>query len=244
MKELIVKGKQNFMGMDIPVVYGGFGENQKVILARDIAKIHEVELKKINEIINNNLDEFEEGVDILDFKNSVFPTGSLFELGISKQSIANSKNIYLLSEQGYLLLVGFMKTEKAKEVRKQFRREYFKMKEVVISESKTEIEKSNSALELVAKIDKKINDLGQYYKPSHKKKLDINKYIKQCLGTNANKENCDKVKEILLTQLGCYKIYDEVPIDILHNSETAKKIFDICYMISCNDGQIQMNLNV
>lgn len=29
MSEIIVKGKQNFMGMDIPVVYGGFGENQK-----------------------------------------------------------------------------------------------------------------------------------------------------------------------------------------------------------------------
>lgn len=97
---------------------------------------------------------------------------------------------------------------------------------------------------LIEKIDTKTNQLSEYFRPTHKKKLDINKYIKQCLGTNASKENCDKVKEILLTQLGCYKIYDEVPIDILHSSETAKKIFDICYMMSCNNGQIQMNLNV
>ena len=242
MKELIVKGKQNFMGMDIPVVYGGFGENQKVILARDIAKIHEVELKFVNQLISNNIDEFEEGVDILDLKNSVDSINPLLELGISKQSIANSKNIYLLSEQGYLLLVGFMKTEKAKEVRKQFRREYFKMKEVVISESKTEIEKSNSALELVSKIDGKIDELGEYFRPTHKRKLEVNKYIKQCLGTNSTKENCDKVKEILLIQLG-YEIYDNVPKDVLHSKETFKKIFDICYMISCNDGQIQMNLD-
>lgn len=231
------------MGMDIPIVYGGFGENQKVILARDIAKIHKTELKKINEVINNNLDEFEEGVDILDLKNSVFSTDSLLELGLSKQSISNSNNIYLLSEQGYLLLVGFMKTEKAKEIRKQFRREYFKMKEVIISEKKTEIEKSNSALELVSKIDSKINDLGQYYKPSHKKKLDINKYIKQCLGTIATRENCDRAKDMLLTQLG-YSIYDEVPIDVLHSTETAKKIFDICYMISVNNHEIQTSLNI
>lgn len=97
---------------------------------------------------------------------------------------------------------------------------------------------------LIEKIDTKTNQLSEYFRPTHKKKLDINKYIKQCVGINASKENCDKVKEILLTQLGCYKIYDEVPIDILHSSETAKKIFDICYMMSCNNGQIQMNLNV
>lgn len=243
MSKIAVKGKQNFMGMDIPVVYGGFGEEQRVILARDIAKIHKTELKKINELINNNIDEFEEGVDIIDCKNSVFTTDSLLELGLSKQSISNSNNIYLLSEQGYLLLVSFMKTEKAKEIRKQFRREYFKMREVILSESKTEIEKSNSALELVSKIDSKINDLGRYYKPTHKKKLDINKYIKKCLGTIATKENCDRAKDILLTQLG-YSIYDEVPIDVLHATDTARKIFDICYMISFNNNEVQMSLEI
>lgn len=96
---------------------------------------------------------------------------------------------------------------------------------------------------LVDKLDRKTSELGQYYKPTHKRKLEVNKYIKKCLGINATKENCDKVKEILLTQLG-YEIYDEVPIDILHSTETYQKIFDICYMISCNNGQIQMDLRV
>ena len=53
---------------------------------------------------------------------------------MNKQSIANSANIYLLSEQGYMLLVGFMKTEKAKEIRKNLRREYFAMREVIKSD--------------------------------------------------------------------------------------------------------------
>ena len=69
MNELMVSGKQEFMGVEIPVVYGGFGEGQKVILAREVAKIHEVQLKDVNRIINNNKDEFEEGIDILDLKN-------------------------------------------------------------------------------------------------------------------------------------------------------------------------------
>lgn len=39
--------------------------------------------------------------------------------------------------------------------------------------------------DLVDKLDRKTSELGQYYKPTHKKKLDVNKYIKKCLGTNA-----------------------------------------------------------
>ena len=58
MKELIIKGIQEFMGKEIPVIEGGFGEGQKVVLAKTIAEIHGVELKEINKLINNNIDEF------------------------------------------------------------------------------------------------------------------------------------------------------------------------------------------
>lgn len=133
MKELMVKGTQKFLGMEIPVVEGGFGEGQRVVLAKDVAEIHKQRLDKINSLINNNIDEFELGVDILDLKNSNLAEVSLLELGFTKQKIANSNNIYLLSEQGYMLLVGFMKTDKAKEIRKQLRREYFAMREVINS---------------------------------------------------------------------------------------------------------------
>ena len=44
------------------------------------------------------------------------------------------KNCYILSEQGYMLLTSFMRTDKAKEIRKQFRREYFVMREVIKSD--------------------------------------------------------------------------------------------------------------
>lgn len=131
MKELVIRGRQEFLGMDIPVIEGGFGEGQKVILAKTIAEIHEVELKEVNRLINNNIEEFEEGIDIIDLKNSVITNHPLLELGFSKQKIANSKNIYLLSEQGYVALVMLMRTEKAKEIRKQLRREYFSMREAL-----------------------------------------------------------------------------------------------------------------
>ena len=133
MKELMVKGTQEFLGINIPIVEGGFGENQKVILAKTVAEIHGAELRYINQVINRNIEEFEVGVDILDLKNSITNCDSLLEVGFTKQKIANSSNIYLLSEQGYMLLVGFMKTEKAKEIRKQLRREYFAMREIINS---------------------------------------------------------------------------------------------------------------
>ena len=131
--ELKINGTQKFMGIDIPVIEGGFGENQKVILAKTVAEIHNQPLKKINQLIKDNIEEFEIGVDLLDLKSGYLESTEFLKGIMNKQSISNSPNIYLLSEQGYMLLVGFMKTEKAKEIRKKLRREYFTMRKVINS---------------------------------------------------------------------------------------------------------------
>ena len=59
MNELKVNGTQKFMGIDIPIVEGGFGKDQKVILAKTIAEIHNQPLKKINQLIKDNIEEFD-----------------------------------------------------------------------------------------------------------------------------------------------------------------------------------------
>ena len=133
MNELKVNGTQKFMGIDIPIVEGGFGKDQKVILAKTIAEIHNQPLKKINQLIKDNIEEFEIGVDLLDLKSGYLESTEFLKGIMNKQSISNSTNIYLLSEQGYMLLVGFMKTDKAKEIRKKLRREYFTMRKVINS---------------------------------------------------------------------------------------------------------------
>lgn len=141
-----VKGKQEFMGKEIPVVEGGFGEGQKVVLAKTIAEIHDTRPNDIQDLINTHLDEFEIGVDLLDLLKVTDSNGyNLENLGFTKMQIAKSKNIYLLSEQGYMLLVGFMNTEKAKTIRKQLRREYFAMRKVLNSSEQL---KSNLLLEI------------------------------------------------------------------------------------------------
>ena len=128
MQELKINGTQEFMGMEVPIIYGGFGENCKDVLAKTVADIHGVELKKINELINNNLDEFEIGVDLLDLCSEDFKVVAK-DLGFITSN--GQKYCYLLSEQGYMALVGLMKTDKAREIRKQFRRNYFSMVETI-----------------------------------------------------------------------------------------------------------------
>lgn len=126
MNNILVKGIQNFLGKEIPVITGGFSDGQKVVLAKTIAEVHEMKMDKINELINNHLDEFEDGVDLLNLKgNETFETLAKGNGIYTQNALNKAKYIYLLSEQGYMLLVGFMKTEKAKEIRKQLRREYF-----------------------------------------------------------------------------------------------------------------------
>nr|DAP48610.1 MAG TPA: hypothetical protein [Caudoviricetes sp.] len=154
-----VTGVQDFLGKEIPVIEGGFGEGQKVVLAKTIAEIHEVELKKINELINNHLDEFEEGIDVLDLKDNGLYQVPFVELGFSNRDIAISKNIYLLSEQGYMALVSLMRTEKAKELRKKFRREYFVMRKVIKEES-SKLDQLSPQLQLLINMEleqKKLN---------------------------------------------------------------------------------------
>ena len=136
-KELIVKGTQEFLGKEIPVIEGGFGEGQKVILAKTVAEIHGKSLGKVNELINNNIEEFNFGIDILDLKADSLKESVLKSGLITKSQWGNSNNIYLLSEQGYFALVQLMKTEKAKEIRKELRREYFKMREEIKNNNKS-----------------------------------------------------------------------------------------------------------
>lgn len=133
MKQLKLNGTQKFMGKDIPVIEGGFGEGCRLITARDAAKIHEVETKYINKLINNNIERFNKN-DLLDLK-----TGSseelVLQIGFTKAQYGNSNNIYLLSERGYTKLVSMMdnKNNKKWDIMDKFIDEYFAMREIINS---------------------------------------------------------------------------------------------------------------
>ena len=127
---ITVQGQMDFMEKEIPVVSGGFGRDRMCILAKTVAEIHGVELKAVNQNISRNEKRFKDGVDVIDLKNSVtlsYP--DLEQLGYSKQSIANAKHIYLLSERGYAKLIKIMDTDEAWDIYEELLDSYFHMRE-------------------------------------------------------------------------------------------------------------------
>lgn len=136
--EIEVIGITEVDGMKFHDIEGGFGESKKAMSVRDIAEIHSRELKHINELINNNIKRFKDGIDILDIKVSrserpsnlkVSDLKSLsLEMGYSNQSYANANNIYLLSERGYAKLLKMLEDDKAWEQYEKIVDGYFNMR--------------------------------------------------------------------------------------------------------------------
>lgn len=214
MNNIILKEKQNFMGIQIPIIEGGFGKGQKVMLAKTIAEIHDIELRRVNELINNNLDEFEENIDILDLKTiGNNDRCELRELGFTNRDISISKNIYLLSEQGYMALVGLMRTEKAKEIRKKLRREYFAMrgdrKEIGLDilGLSPELQMFNNILQTLAKNElekKEIKKTALEAKEEATKSREEVQAIREVVAINSSdwKNDCKKLITKIAYELG------------------------------------------
>ncbi len=125
---LEVKGTQEFLGKEIPVIYGGFGGEQKVVLAKTVAEIHEMNVGNINQRINENRSRFKDDIDLIDLKNS-YTSDVLLNLGFNQSQINASKNIYLLSERGYAKLIKIMDSDLAWDIHDQLMDEYFSMRE-------------------------------------------------------------------------------------------------------------------
>jgi hypothetical protein len=152
MKELMVKGTQTFLGKEIKVIEGGFGENQRVVLAKTVAEIHDSKLIHVNELINKNINRFNTN-DILDLKVIGGSDNNFESFGFTRMQVAKANNIYLLSERGYTKLVAMMdnKNEKKWEVMDQLIDEYFAMRKVI---------KENS---LEAKVMNELSEMREEY---------------------------------------------------------------------------------
>lgn len=154
------------MGIKVPVVEGGFAEGQKVMLAKTIAQIHRMELSKLNELINNNIYEFEQGIDILDLKTDPYQ-GCVLENGLlTKAQWGNSNNVYLLSQRGYVKLVAMMSNsnEKKWEVMNYLIDDYFSMKAKQKSDFEDlspELQMSYNLLRAMEKQEKRTRKLEQ-----------------------------------------------------------------------------------
>lgn len=132
--ELRVNGIQNFMGIDIPVVEGGFGENCRVVTAKAVSDIHNTRLSDINASINRLIERnrIKEGVDYI---NLLSETVSLrdFAKELGMFSSNRTKDAFILSERGYSKLIKAMDDDESWDVMDSFIDEYFEMREVIKS---------------------------------------------------------------------------------------------------------------
>lgn len=132
MSELIkINGTREINGKQIKVIEGGFGENQKILFAKQIAEIHNVEVKRINELINKNRSRFKDGIDILDIINDENFKVVINDLGLNGSN--RTKNIYALSERGYSKLIKIMDTDLAWDIHDELIDNYFTMRQVINS---------------------------------------------------------------------------------------------------------------
>ncbi|ABS23197.1 ORF6C domain-containing protein [Bacillus cytotoxicus] len=127
--ELHILGKQHVAGYEFTGIEGGFGEGKKAMLVKEIAEIHEKEVKHINLRINENRSRFKDGIDIVDLKGTIFEVGLTDHNILSKMMVSKSNNIYLLSERGYAKLLKILEDDTAWELYDQFVDGYFNMRE-------------------------------------------------------------------------------------------------------------------
>lgn len=133
MKELKVSGKQNFMGVEIPIIEGGFGEDKRVVIEKHIAEIHNMQVKHVRESINRliNKGRLKENIDYIDLKR-VEQFGTLdLTLYYAKASLTQAKNLFVLSERGYTKLIKAMDDDMSWEVMDDFVDNYFDMRNAI-----------------------------------------------------------------------------------------------------------------
>lgn len=138
MNKIILKGYTNVCGITIPKIAGGFGLNEKSILAKDIATIHNKEVFHINELINNNRKRFKDSIDIIDLLGIGLSDTEIKEYGFTQQSInaykglknkGKNAGIYLLSERGYSKLLKLLEGDLAWEKYDEILDGYFENKD-------------------------------------------------------------------------------------------------------------------
>lgn len=131
MSQLMLRGRIQIEDMKFYHIEGGFGKDQRSMLAKDIARIHGRELKTINQAINMNRKRFRDGIDILDVKGTEFEV-NLIDHGAITQNAANrSQNIYILSERGYSKLLKILEDDLAWEQYEKLVDGYFNMRQVM-----------------------------------------------------------------------------------------------------------------
>ncbi|MBS5919971.1 MAG: ORF6N domain-containing protein [Clostridium perfringens] len=241
MNNLIVNGMKNIDGMKFHDIEGGFGEGKKAMLVKEIANIHNKDLRVINQNIERNRERFKDDIDIVDLKGTDFAI-TLSDSGIYTQNSINaSKNIYLLSERGYSKLLKILEDDVAWEQYDKLVDGYFNMRSEIkensfdISELSTELQMFNKMLQAVAKseleqkkIKQQLNEVNHHAleaKEKADKSIEEIQAMREVVATNTTnwREDCRKTIVKIAHKLGGNSHIHDVQTEVYSLMRTRLK---------------------
>lgn len=140
MNDIKINGTQIFMGIEIPVIEGGFGKNCRVVSAKTISQIHNTNLKEINQSINRLIkkNRIKESVEYIDMFSSEILKVTASDLGLITSN--GQKQCFILSERGYSKLIKYMDDDKSWDIMDNFIDEYFAMRQIINSSEQEKAE--------------------------------------------------------------------------------------------------------
>lgn len=236
--EIIISGTQEFMGTQIPVVIGGFGDGRKCISDKTIAEIHGMNTFDVRRRITDNIKRFKEGTDFINLakhmremqtlkderSNEIDMPELLLSIGYSKQSITQAENIYILSERGYAKLIKIMESDIAWEVHDRLMDEYFTYRDILqnISPELQAIIMHDKKIQRIELEVKEVNQDLQEFKrnlpllpaDADEVKAEVNKVAVRCLGRKESNAYKDKTL--------CHKVYWDIYNELKRQFEVSQ----------------------
>ena len=174
--DLKVVGKSEFMGKELPIIEGGFGDNQRVLTELQISKIHNMEIKEVRKSIKRLVENgrLKLNIDYIDIKSQVnsLPMNLELTFGVKTEYLSRTVNIFILSERGYSKLIKSMDDDESWNVMDNIIDEYFSMRKII-----------NSDEELLSKLVLDIYNGGQNAVLSARQltEIEVNKATKPLL---------------------------------------------------------------
>lgn len=126
-----------FMGFKLPIIEGGFGDNQRILTELQIARIHSMEIKEVRKsikrLVENN--RLKVNIDYIDIKPQVnyLPMNLELTFGVKEEYLSRTENIFILSERGYTKLVKSMDDDESWDVLDKIVDGYFKYRKLAVA---------------------------------------------------------------------------------------------------------------
>lgn len=244
MSQIRVIDNIKFDSYEIPIIEGGFGSNKRIILVKTICDIYKFRVADINKFIKNNIEEFNVGIDIIDIKEELLKSEELREnLKFSKREVSgNTKNVYVLSEQGFMKLRILKKIKNKNcstdEILNEFVKEYFTMREKLkiylddngikrifkAAENNPYIKEINRSLTTPRGkkgIAFKLTEIGEFKGKVNK---DMEKFLVKNLGVNSLQEIPVVYLDSAMDLVECYTLSEKLKLDFYEISKNLSTL--------------------